>query len=618
MMNYKLKRAVSTAISLMAVGFHQSVLAIGLGDVNVQSYLGEPLKAQITVLGANELKSPSCLRLGDQSDLKNLNLKLGSAQGINKILTLSSNQVINEPIINLSIVAGCTSSVQRDYVLLLDPPLIGQSNTNQASQFSSSDGVENLNNTVVTSTVEAAELSPAIIKTPSVSARKTPAKQKKKTSASRKNNITDNAKKTVARKTKPAATATKPKTFQPESRLMISGGSGSYNQNVALRMDKNLTFTPDSKSLPMDDIELEDEVTVMNNRLAHLENQISLLQEKNLKLESENKTQAAQLAMAKSSRGFNFWPIVGAGLLFVAGYVAFTLLRRRQLAIQLENAPYLWAKEDKQSIDEDTDQVTDVTHQKVANSGTLFNQNEETEKSESSDSTIEPKPENIDFDSDAANEQNILVEDEQEFSVLDHADVFLSHGRAGLAIQLLQNHLLEFPKQSITIWLFLLDLLAKEDNKAQYEETALDCRLHYNIHIPAFSKPESTSSESLEDFPRLANGLENVWDTPEALNFLDDLIYNNRLEPRAGLPKNLIEELLVLRAIAQDNNNSADVIQLDEKKLAMVEQKEAILEQRKQQKLQEMAEAQKEAKEKEEATLKEELETDFEFTLVEK
>lgn len=356
----------------------------------------------------------------------------------------------------------------------------------------------------------------------------------------------------------------------------------------------------------------------MNNRLAHLENQISLLQEKNLKLESENKTQAAQLAMAKSSRGFNFWPIVGAGLLFVAGYVAFTLLRRRQLAIQLENAPYLWAKEDKQSIDEDTDKATDVTYQKVANSGTLFNQNEETEKGESSDSKIEPKSENIDFDSDAANEQNILVEDEQEFSVLDHADVFLSHGRAGLAIQLLQNHLLEFPKQSVTIWLFLLDLLAKEDNKAQYEETALDCRLHYNIHIPEFSKPESTSSESLEDFPRLANGLENIWDTPEALNFLDDLIYNNRLEPRAGLPKNLIEELLVLRAIAQDNNNSADVIQLDEKKLAMVEQKEAILEQRKQQKLQEMAEAQKEAKEKEEATLKEELETDFEFTLVEK
>lgn len=618
MMNYKLKQAVSTAIGLMAVGFHQSVLAIGLGDVNVQSYLGEPLKAQITVLGANELKSPSCLRLGDQSDLRNLNLKLGSGQSINKTLTLSSNQVINEPIINLSIVAGCTSSVQRDYVLLLDPPLIGQSNTNQASQFSSSDGVENLNNTVVTSTVEAAELSPAIIKTPSVSARKTPAKQKKKTSASRKNNITGNAKKTVARKTKPAVTATKPKTLQPESRLMISGGSGSYNQNIALRMDKNLTFTPDPKSLPMDDIALEDEVTVMNNRLAHLENQISLLQEKNLKLESENKTQAAQLAMAKSSRGFNFWPIVGAGLLFAAGYVAFTLLRRRQLAIQLENAPYLWAKEDKQSIDEDTEQATDVTHQKVGSTGTLFNQNEETEKDESGDSTIEPKPENIDFDSDAANEQNILVEDEQEFSVLDHADVFLSHGRASLAIQLLQNHLLEFPKQSVTIWLFLLDLLAKEDNKAQYEETALDCRLHYNIHIPEFSKPESTSSESLEDFPRLANGLENVWDTPEALNFLDDLIYNNRLEPRAGLPKNLIEELLVLRAIAQDNNNSADVIQLDEKKLAMVEQKEAILEQRKQQKLQEMAEAQKEAKEKEEATLKEELETDFEFTLVEK
>ncbi|CAN0324158.1 unnamed protein product, partial [Chrysoparadoxa australica] len=96
--------------------------------------------------------------------------------------------------------------------------------------------------------------------------------------------------------------------------LKISAGAGNYPQNTTLRMDKSLTFIADPKAMPIEDIALEDEVTVMNNRLAHLQSQISLLQDKNLKLASENKKQAAQLAMAKSSRGFNFWPILGAGL----------------------------------------------------------------------------------------------------------------------------------------------------------------------------------------------------------------------------------------------------------------------------------------------------------------
>ena len=73
--------------------------------------------------------------------------------------------------------------------------------------------------------------------------------------------------------------------------------------------------------------------------------------------------------------------------------------------------------------------------------------------------------------------------------------------------------------------------------------------------------------------------------------------------------------MVLLRSIANDNVNSAEVIHLDEKKLAINEQKEAILEERKAEKLKEMAEADRLAKEKAEA---EKNETDFEFTLVEK
>ncbi len=79
--------------------------------------------------------------------------------------------------------------------------------------------------------------------------------------------------------------------------------------------------------------------------------------------------------------------------------------------------------------------------------------------------------------------------------------------------------------------------------------------------------------------------------SPACIVYLDDLIYNNRLEPRAGLDKNLIEELILLKTIAQENLNSAEVIQLDEKKLALKEQKEALIAAKRAEKLAQMNEA---------------------------
>ena len=59
--------------------------------------------------------------------------------------------------------------------------------------------------------------------------------------------------------------------------------------------------------------------------------------------------------------------------------------------------------------------------------------------------------------------------------------------------------------------------------------------------------------------------------------YLDDLIYNSRLETRVGFEKSVLEELLLLKDIAHDAISTAQVIQLDDKKLALKAQKEAKL-----------------------------------------
>ena len=108
-----------------------------------------------------------------------------------------------------------------------------------------------------------------------------------------------------------------------------------------------------------------------------------------------------------------------------------------------------------------------------------------------------------------------------------------------------------------------------------YEQTALECKEHFNIRITAFSNDEASPKQHFEDFPRLYTGLQDVWGTPAALVYLDDLIYNSRLETRVGFEKSVLEELLLLKSIAQDLVSTATVIHLDEKKLALKELKDA-------------------------------------------
>lgn len=591
------------AFGCIALGFQSTALALGLSDIDVHSSLGEPLKASITVLGAQDLTSASCLTLGPESDIKHINFKLSPTNGSTANVSLTSNTVINEPIINLSVVAGCNHSIARHYVLLLDPPFSTQSHTAK--------------NTPVETKMIAEQVKPITqpyvakksVKKPKASSKK---KVNKKRASSKKltqksNRETESLDQAPTKTNDPNNSAS----MSDKPMLSISGGDHTpyHSDSTRLRLDTTLTLTPNSNLAPImaDDIMINDELTVVNNRIAHLQKQITSLEQQNLKLTSDNKLKTKQLTKTQSleTRFKNLLLFVAALLLLLLAYIIFTWLRRKQLEKQTNNTEALWVGVNKP-------QAEPLINNEPEADGDDSNDNDDesnADTKEEAESDLLPLPPT------GSSEEPIVIEDEQAFSVLDHADVFLFHGRPALAIQLLQNYLTEHPKQSVTIWLFLLDLLAKEDLKDQYEEASVDCKLHYNIKIPDFSQQETEATESLEDFPRLAQGLCDVWNTPSALVYLDDLIYNKRLTPRAGLPRNLIEELTILKAISLENVNPADTPPLDKKKLAEIKEKEALLEKRKEERLAEMAKAEEVTKEKEKA---EEKETSFEFTLIDK
>ena len=127
--NYTLKQAIKTALAMLAMSAQANVYALGLGNIEVTSHLGQALRASVKVQGASELKNVDCIKVINDASAENqsgnqlstANFKLSKVVDDVAILTISTDQVMNEPIVNLSIMAECNANMRRDYVLLLDP-----------------------------------------------------------------------------------------------------------------------------------------------------------------------------------------------------------------------------------------------------------------------------------------------------------------------------------------------------------------------------------------------------------------------------------------------------------------------------------------------------------------
>ena len=582
--NYTLKQAVKTALAVLAISAQTNVFALGLGNIEVTSHLGQPLRASVKVQGASELKNVDCIKVINDSNAENqlsaANFKLSKVVDDVAILTVSTNQVMNEPIVNLSIMAECNANMRRDYVLLLDPLLTAEvenstenavsteilNDNDDAKEASAKDKPVTRSNGNSVQTIKAKQ-----------SISKTTAKKIKKNPNQTNANVVLSAGYTnTDSNTKPNVVAEK----ELKPRLSISAGDFSAMPlaGAKLQLDKQLHFTPENAPLSLDkalaeDSDIQDEVIVLNNRMAHLTKQINDLALTNQALKTDNQAKTQQLSTANSTKNSLDWLgyILGGALVFSSLSIANKWRLRRQEKL-FEDTQFALATAHLGPLDELSagDSFFDFDKDQAFNQAT----EDTTQHFDISDAETNA----LFSPSIAETEAKFSVEEfNDEQNILDHADVFLSHGRTSLAIQLLQNHLIEHPKKSVTEWLFLLDLLAKDNMQAMYEQTALECREHFNIRIADFSNDELGEKVSLEDFPRLHTALQEIWGTPAALVFLDDLIYNSRLETRVGFEKSVIEELLVLKNIAHETLNTAQVIQMDEKKLALLERKEAKL-----------------------------------------
>ena len=286
-------------------------------------------------------------------------------------------------------------------------------------------------------------------------------------------------------------------TITSKPKLTISGGNLTgvdlTEMSMKLSFDKRINTSRESNPQAFSEqAEFADEVTVMNNRLAHLDKQLNSLYTQNASLKKANEQTQGELSSLKQQndvlRMIAF--CLGGGLL-ATGYFFVDWLRRRSFLVQAEKEQALWESLQTANIDSDETDALNIDENLTKQADTR----PVPVKSEEESNGLGNAP--LFNSTYPSHQQHEIIQ--EETNITEDAELLISHGRIHLAIELLQNHLIENPKDSASTWLFLLDLLAKEGMQNEFEIAANECKKHFNVQVDGYSRPLADSN-SLESF----------------------------------------------------------------------------------------------------------------------
>jgi hypothetical protein len=493
--------------------FSGSAWALGLGEIVVQSSLGKPFHASIKVLDAPKDIQSECfdLKTGNDAGLPsaaNARIRLETRDG-ETTLFISTSQTINDPILQVTVSAGCVDRLQREYVVLLDPP---------ASHPA----------TAVAEASPSSDFSQPSRKLTRVS----------RSSHTLTRHATHRAR-AFKKPTQVAATSPRPLVSKPvDSHLVLSGShsQAAAPETAALRLDgaNKTKLTPPQPALTP--TELSDEHTSLSHRLAYLQAQLTALQKRNDELEARGRPVKTTLPppppkLKTADETPPWWQFL-IGLGFPAGGLALffgmrAYNRRSKLAPRhgpKTAMPFLvtlgeTALGNPVTMTTDSPAAVALTE---AESAAIFSQS-------------------ISAYGTEVNED-----------ILDQAEVYVAHGHASLAIHLLQEHVREAPTESPVPWLLLLDLLTREGPESEYRATCLACKKYFNINLTvAPAVPLMLGGASLEAYPHVIAQLQTLWGTRESVAFLADLVYDRRDGTRLGFDPGAYREIMLLRAMAE-------------------------------------------------------------------
>ena len=577
--------------ALIAALFSGNALALGFGDIVLLSRIGEPLRAEVPILAANgEAVEGACfslagIRSSDLPVISSARFRLNRSGG-NLTLTITGIQPIAEPIFVIGLRAHCGIDLQRDYVLMPLPPMLlaeaeasaptakvapaspttrkarnfrewtarrgdtlesiaeAQSGGNLAEQRRLLAAMKRANPDLV----EYEALSEGrSIRIPLLS--RSPAEASvRPTAASR--SMADEAppppprpKKQPAAKPKPesppvAATAGGP------DRIVLGAAPDEIRPEVKPSLAKASAGEVEERML-----KLETTLNLLNQEVEKLNTALALTTEA-LVAQQQLMTAQSQQVPGSDSAALRAAPPPAPAATASGNWLELLLSALIGGGVAAGLAHFITRRKTSRLSDE-------LSLASIAHAAPPVNvAAERAPLTPQADEPVKPAPPpapavDIPLDAAPADEERVNavnVDFNDGNSALELAEIMLSFGRIRGAAETLAMHIEENSPDNIQPWTMLLDLYRRSDMRAEFESLATTMRGRFNVRIPSWDEtpPPVSGLKSLEDYGHIVWRITNCWGEQECMDYLCELVHDNRAGNRSGFPLEVIEEIALL------------------------------------------------------------------------
>jgi hypothetical protein len=140
---------------------------------------------------------------------------------------------------------------------------------------------------------------------------------------------------------------------------------------------------------------------------------------------------------------------------------------------------------------------------------------------------------------------------------LQLAEIMLSLGLEEGAAQTLVEYTETHPRQALHHWLKLLDIYHDSGHQEDFREAAEKLRRNFNIQAADWAKTSEEDAPTLENYSRLSEHVQQTWMQPEVcVAYLRNLLEDNREGARAGFPRPVAEEILLLIDVLKETSGA--------------------------------------------------------------
>jgi hypothetical protein len=144
------------------------------------------------------------------------------------------------------------------------------------------------------------------------------------------------------------------------------------------------------------------------------------------------------------------------------------------------------------------------------------------------------------------------VNTEELFDVQQQSDFFLSLGQQEQAIAVLREHIAANPGTSALAYLDLLRIFHSLDRKEDYARVAEEFERAFNADVPAFEK-FADAGRGLEHYRSTLARIESQWPAPGTLALIEELIFRKPgVHEEGAYDLAAYQELLLLYSIAKE------------------------------------------------------------------